>query len=294
MKEKRKALGRGLEAILDVPDTMISSKDRTGQPAIGAVTNILIANIEANPFQPRDSMEEASLQELSESIRTLGIIQPLTVRSLGYDKYQLIVGERRLLAAKRAGLHEVPAYIRVANDQEMLEMALVENIQRKELNPVQIAIGFQRLIEECNLTQEQLSQRVGKNRTTISNFIRLLKLPPEIQLALRNGTITMGHARALISIENADDQVNMFRVILEKNLSVRQVEQLVRELRVPMTSPVKTTRTPLPQKYVDLMQYLAGKLSAKVDLQRNTKGKGSIVISFDSDDELERIISHFS
>ncbi|HNS17458.1 MAG TPA: ParB/RepB/Spo0J family partition protein [Bacteroidales bacterium] len=294
MKEKRKALGRGLEAILDVPDTMISSKDRTGQPAIGAVTNILIANIEANPFQPRDSMEEASLQELSESIRTLGIIQPLTVRSLGYDKYQLIVGERRLLAAKRAGLHEVPAYIRVANDQEMLEMALVENIQRKELNPVQIAIGFQRLIEECNLTQEQLSQRVGKNRTTISNFIRLLKLPPEIQLALRNGTITMGHARALISIENADDQVNMFRVILEKNLSVRQVEQLVRELRIPVTPPVKTTRAPLPQKYADLMQYLTGKLSAKVDLQCNTKGKGSIVISFDSDDELERIISHFS
>jgi len=185
MKEKRRALGRGLDAILESPDTEILSKERSGKPAIGNVTNIPVGNIESNPFQPRDSMEEASISELADSIKVLGIIQPLTVRSLGYDKYQLIAGERRLLAARKAGLTEVPAFIRVANDQEMLEMALVENIQRKDLNPIQIAIGFQRLTEECNLTQEQLSQRIGKNRTTISNFIRLLKLPPEIQIAIR-------------------------------------------------------------------------------------------------------------
>ncbi len=292
MKEKRRALGRGLDAILDVPETLITSKDRTGEFAVGTVMNIRLESIESNPFQPRDSMEEASLRELSESIRALGIIQPLTVRSLGYGKYQLIVGERRLLAAKQAGLQEVPAFIRVANDQEMLEMALVENIQRKELNPIQIAIGFQRLTEECNLTQDQLSQRVGKNRTTISNFIRLLKLPPEIQVALRNETITMGHARALINIEDADNQLNMFRVILEKNLSVRQVEQLVRDLRVQPVLKTKKSKAPLPQQYQELQRSLTGKLAAKVDLQRNTKGKGSIVISFNSDDELERIISH--
>ncbi|MBP6978006.1 MAG: ParB/RepB/Spo0J family partition protein [Bacteroidales bacterium] len=294
MKEKRRALGRGLDAILNVPDTLIASKDTTGHSAVGAVMNIRIESIESNPFQPRDSFEEASLRELAESIRALGIIQPLTVRSLGYNKYQLIVGERRLLAARQAGLQEVPAFIRVANDQEMLEMALVENIQRKELNPIQIAIGFQRLTEECNLTQDQLSQRVGKNRTTISNFIRLLKLPPEIQVALRNETITMGHARALINIEDADNQLNMYHVILEKNLSVRQVEQLVRDLRIPPNSKSKKRKPPLPQKFQDLQQSLAGKLSAKVGLQRNTKGKGLIVIAFDSDEDLERIISHIS
>lgn len=292
MKEKRRALGRGLDAILDSPDTL--SKDRSGQFVIGNVTNIPIGNIESNPFQPRDSMEETSLSELAESIKALGIIQPLTVRSLGYDRYQLIAGERRLLAAKKAGMKEVPAFIRIANDQEMLEMALVENIQRKDLNPIQIAIGFQRLTEECNLTQEQLSQRIGKNRTTISNFIRLLKLPPEIQVAIRNETITMGHARALINIGHVDHQLNMLRMIMEKNLSVREVEDLVRNLRAPLTPRTLKTRSPLPQKFREIQSSIAETLSVKVDIQRNTKGKGSIVISFDSDDELDRIISHIS
>ena len=292
MKEKRRALGRGLDAILDSPDTL--SKNRSGQFVIGNVTNIPIGNIESNPFQPRDSMEETSLSELAESIKALGIIQPLTVRSLGYDKYQLIAGERRLLAAKKAGMKEVPAFIRVANDQEMLEMALVENIQRKDLNPIQIAIGFQRLTEECNLTQELLSQRIGKNRTTISNFIRLLKLPPEIQVAIRNETITMGHARALINIGHVDHQLNMLGMIMEKNLSVREVEDLVRNLRAPLTPRTLKTRSPLPQKFREIQSSIAETLSVKVDIQRNTKGKGSIVISFDSDDELDRIISHIS
>lgn len=294
MKEKRRALGRGLDAILENPDSITLSKDRSGQFVIGNVTNIPIGNIESNPFQPRDSMEETSLSELTESIKALGIIQPLTVRSLGYDKYQLIAGERRLLAAKKAGMQEVPAFIRVANDQEMLEMALVENIQRKDLNPIQIAIGFQRLTEECTLTQEQLSQRIGKNRTTISNFIRLLKLPPEIQVAIRNETITMGHARALINISSVDHQLNMLGMILERNLSVREVEDLVRNLRTPLTPGTLKTKSPLPQKFQDIQRSIAVKLSVKVDIQRNTKGKGSIVISFDSDDELDRIVSLIS
>jgi ParB family chromosome partitioning protein len=292
MKTKRRALGRGLDAILDSPDITALSKDRSGQSVIGNVTNIPVDNIESNPFQPRDSMEEASLSELAESIRALGIIQPLTVRSMGYDRYQLIAGERRLLAAIKAGMKEVPAFIRVANDQEMLEMALVENIQRKDLNPIQIAIGFQRLTEECNLTQEQLSQRIGKNRTTISNFIRLLKLPPEIQIAIRNEKITMGHARALINIESTDNQLNMLRIILDRNLSVREVEDLVRNLRTPLRLKTPVKKQPIPQKLRDIQQAVAEKLSVKVDIQRNTKGRGSIVIPFDSDDELDRIISH--
>ncbi len=291
MKEKRRALGRGLDAILESPDTEILSKERSGKPAIGNVTNIPVGNIESNPFQPRDSMEEASISELADSIKVLGIIQPLTVRSLGYDKYQLIAGERRLLAARKAGLTEVPAFIRVANDQEMLEMALVENIQRKDLNPIQIAIGFQRLTEECNLTQEQLSQRIGKNRTTISNFIRLLKLPPEIQIAIRNETISMGHARALINMESTDNQLDMLRMILERSLSVREVEDLVRNLRTPLRPKNAEKKQPLPQKFRVIQRSIAEKLSVKVDIQRNTKGKGSIVIAFDSDDDLDRIIA---
>lgn len=280
-----------MDAILESPDTEILSKERSGKPAIGNVTNIPVGNIESNPFQPRDSMEEASISELADSIKVLGIIQPLTVRSLGYDKYQLIAGERRLLAARKAGLTEVPAFIRVANDQEMLEMALVENIQRKDLNPIQIAIGFQRLTEECNLTQEQLSQRIGKNRTTISNFIRLLKLPPEIQIAIRNETISMGHARALINMESTDNQLDMLRMILERSLSVREVEDLVRNLRTPLRPKNAEKKQPLPQKFRVIQRSIAEKLSVKVDIQRNTKGKGSIVIAFDSDDDLDRIIA---
>lgn len=291
MKEKRKALGRGLNAILESPDTDITSRDQTGQFVVGAVSNIPVESIESNPFQPRDSMEEASMTELSDSIRALGIIQPITVRKLGYDKYQLITGERRLIAAKMAGLPVVPAFIRIANDQEMLEMALVENIQRKDLNPIQIAIGFQRLIEECNLTQEQLSVRVGKNRSTVTNYVRLLKLPPEIQVALRKELITMGHARTLISLENKDSQLDMLRIILEKELSVREVEQLVKNLRTASIPRTRQAKTELPERYRHIRGKIAQKLGAKVEIQRNNKGKGSIVISFDSDDELERIIS---
>src|ERR1035437_5953510 len=199
---KKRALGRGLSAILESPETDITSKDISGEFVAGAIANIQINLIETNPFQPRDQFEEDRLKELSASIKEQGIIQPITVRKLGYDRYQLISGERRLRASKLAGLHEIPAYIRIANDQQMLELALVENIQREQLNSIEVAISFQRLLDECNLTQEQLSDKLGKNRTTISNFIRLLKLAPEVQVIIRDGQISMGHARALISIED--------------------------------------------------------------------------------------------
>ena len=199
---KKRALGRGLDAILSSPDTDITSSDISGNYVVGAVAEIELEKIEANPFQPRSDFEEESLEELALSIKKQGIIQPVTVRKLGFDKYQLISGERRYRASKMAGQKTIPAYIRVANDEQMLEMALVENIQRENLNAIEIAISYQRLIDECEITQEQLSNRIGKNRSTITNYIRLLKLPAEVQLALSSNQITMGHARALINIEN--------------------------------------------------------------------------------------------
>ncbi len=290
MKTKKSALGRGLSAILESPETDITSKDISGNYVVGAIANIPLEKIEANPFQPRDRFEEKSLKELSDSIKEQGIIQPVTVRKLGYEKYQLISGERRFKAAKLVGLKDIPCFIRVANDQQMLELALIENIHRKDLNAIEIGISYQRLLEECKLTQEKLSERIGKDRSTITNYIRLLKLPPEVQIALREDRITMGHARALITLDDTNLQKQLLELIISRNLSVREVEKLVKDPSVKSPSPEKKA-TALPEKHVFVRDKLRGILDTKVDIKRNNKGSGSIVISFKSDREFDRIMS---
>jgi len=293
MTQKKKALGRGLSAILESPDTDITSKDISGNYVVGAIAELSIASIESNPFQPRDEFDEDALNQLADSIKGQGIIQPITVRKLGYDKYQLISGERRLKASQLAGLERIPAYIRVANDHQMLEMALVENIQRENLNAMEIAISYQRLMEECGLTQEKLSDRVGKKRSTITNYLRLLKLPPDLQLAIRDEKISMGHARALINIQDVNIQLGLLTKIIKEGLSVRDVERLVKsEKTMPgseKTNPAKTRE--IPQKYTAIAQNIALNLNTKVQMKTNTKGSGSIVISFKSEEELDRIFA---
>ncbi|MGB4204642.1 MAG: ParB/RepB/Spo0J family partition protein [Bacteroidales bacterium] len=289
MNSKKRVLGRGLSAILSSPETDITSKDISGDFVAGAIAEINIERIDANPFQPRDIFEEEALKELADSIAEQGIIQPVTVRKLGYDRYQLITGERRLRAAIMAGLEKVPAYIRVANDQQMLELALVENIQRQDLNPLAVAISFQRLIEECKLTQEQLSDRVGKSRSNIANHIRLLKLPVEIQIALRDNKISMGHARAMINISEPQIQIDILNKILAEGLSVRQVEEIVRKLSDKTPNPVKPSKQVQPEKLINLKNTLLQRLSTPVKIKMNNKGKGQIVIEFNDEQELERI-----
>ncbi len=290
MKTKKKALGRGLDAILQSPETDITSKDISGNYVVGAIANIMIEKIEANPFQPRDQFDDELIQELASSIKKQGIIQPITVRKMGYDKYQLISGERRLRAAKIAGLSEIPCYIRVANDEQMLEMALIENIHRKDLNAIEIAISYQRLLEECELTHEKLSDRISKNRSTITNYLRLLKLPPEAQLAIRDGKISMGHARALINVEDSDVQLSILRKAISQELSVRQVEELVRNLH-EKPQPTPNEKIEVPAFFSESAVELREKYGTHVNIRRNTKGKGQIVISFESDQDFSRILS---
>lgn len=289
MKTKKKALGRGLDAILQSPETDITSKDISGNYVVGAIANIEVEKIQANPFQPREYFDDELIAELAESVKKQGIIQPITVRKLGYDKYQLISGERRLRASKLAGLTHVPCYIRVANDEQMLEMALIENIHRKDLNAVEIAISYQRLIEECELTHEQLSEQVSKNRSTITNYLRLLKLPVEVQLALRNDKISMGHARALINIKDEEVQIEILKKVIANDLSVRQVEQLVRELG-PKPISEKEKASPLPPFFSESAVSLREKLDAGVSVRRNNNGNGQIVITFESDQDFSRIL----
>ncbi|HNY06944.1 MAG TPA: ParB/RepB/Spo0J family partition protein [Bacteroidales bacterium] len=291
MNPKKKVLGRGLSAILESPETDITSKDISGEFVAGAIANIEIDKIEPNPFQPRTDFDEDALNELSQSIKEQGIIQPITVRKLGYDKYQLISGERRLKASKLAELTSIPAYIRIANDKQMLEMALVENIHREDLNAIEIAISYKRLVEECDITSDELSEHVGKNRTTITNYLRLLKLPPEIQIALRDNKISMGHARALINIDDIETQLTILKNILSKDLSVRKVEEIVRNLSQDGDNPKEEKHIELPEKYVTIKKQLIEKLEVKVDVKCNNKGKGSIVIPFKSNKEFERIIA---
>lgn len=291
MKIKKSALGRGLSAILESPETDITSNDISGNYVVGAIANIPLEKIEANPFQPRNKFEENTLNELALSIKEQGIIQPITVRKLGYDKYQLISGERRLRAAKLAGLSNVPTYIRVANDQQMLEMALIENIHREDLNSLDIAISYQRLIDECKMTNEELSERIGKDRSTITNYVRLLKLPPQVQLALRDNKISMGHARAFINIEDVDLQLEILRAIVSKNLSVRDVERIVKELNGGSRLPAKLPPAVLPDKYLSAKQGLSSHFGARVEIRQNNKGKGSIVIPFKSEKEFDRILA---
>ncbi|NTW23202.1 MAG: ParB/RepB/Spo0J family partition protein [Lentimicrobium sp.] len=290
MNPKKKALGRGLSAILESPETDITSKDISGSFVAGAIASIPVDQIESNPFQPREDFNPEALNDLATSIKEQGIIQPITVRKMGYDKYQLISGERRLKASKLAGFDEIPCYIRIANDQQMLEMALVENIQRESLNALEIAISYQRLIDECELTQDELSQRVGKNRTTISNYIRLLKLPAELQIAIRDSKVTMGHARALVSIDDEMTQVTILRNIITKDLSVREVEEIVRNLnRQPSVKKVTEVKE-LPSEIDSKRMNVAVKLNTRVNVLLNNKGKGNIVISFNSQKELERLL----
>jgi ParB family chromosome partitioning protein len=291
-KSKKKALGKGLDAILSSPDTDITSRDISGGYVAGAIADISLENIETNPFQPRTDFDEMELRELAESIKTQGVIQPVTVRKMGYGKYQLIAGERRLRASQMAGMEQIPAFIRVANDEQMLEMALIENIHRKDLNAIEVAISYQRLIDECSLTQEQLSDKMGRNRSTITNYIRLLKLPPLVQVALRDESISMGHARALITIEDSGVQETILKKIIDEGLNVRQTEQLVRSLGKPGgKKPENKKRVTIPEKYKGMPSILSRKFGTKVSLRRNNKGTGSIVISFKDDDELDKIIS---
>jgi ParB family transcriptional regulator, chromosome partitioning protein len=262
-------------------------------PVVGTVANIRTKHIEVNPFQPRSNFEEIALQELSDSIKQHGIIQPLTVRKLGYDKYQLISGERRFRASQMAGLTEVPAYIRIADDQAMLEMALIENIQREDLDPIEVSLSYKRLIDECNLTQEQLSEKVNKQRSTVTNYLRLLKLPAEIQKALRDKDITMGHARALINIDDTDKQLAIFAMAIENNLSVRQIEELARGEKLAFTPKVSRVEKPLTTEDKQIAKKLEKIFSKSYSFKRNAKGGGNLTLSFSNDTELEHILSFF-
>ena len=291
---KKKGLGRGLSALLDDPTTDITTTRVDSAPvqprSSSAIGTVPIAQIEPNPFQPRTHFSEEALAELAQSIRELGIIQPVTLRKLGYDRYQLISGERRFRASQLAGLIEVPAYIRIANDEAMLEMALVENIQREELDAIEVAISFQRLVDEVKLTQEQLSEKVGKDRTTVTNYLRLLKLPPEIQLGLRQRAIGMGHARALINVSDPAKQVELYQQIVSSQLSVRQVEDLARSI-VPKGLKGASSTSARPNK--DLGKLLTQHIGSRVVVKQNPEGKGKIEISFKNEDELRRIIGAF-
>lgn len=286
---KRNALGRGLSALLDnaeapAPVAGVSPAESVGNVA-GPIAQLAIADIEANPFQPRSKFDESALEELAQSIRELGIIQPLTVRKLSAKRYQLISGERRFRASQLAGLDEVPAYVRTADDQAMLEMALVENIQRENLDPIEIAISYQRLIEEIGLTQEGLSEKVGKKRSTVTNYLRLLKLPAEVQVGLIERKISMGHARALISAGNEDTQVKLFRQILAQDLSVRKTEELVRG-ETPNKPPKATPA--LPEDVEDAQMALRVRYGNKASIKFN-KGKGKIELPFASEAELRAL-----
>ena len=290
LQNKRRGLGRGLDAILQSPETDITSTDISGNYVAGAVAELNIDFIEANPFQPRTDFDENALNELAESIKAQGVIQPVTVRKMGRDKYQLISGERRLRASKLAGLKTIPVYIRVANDEQMLEMALIENTHREGLNAIEVALSYQRLIEECNITQEELGEKVGKDRSTVTNFLRLLKLPPEVQVALRDGFISMGQARAIINIEDKTQQLIILKEIIDKDLSVRQVEELVRSFN-PKNAKTKKQKNVLPEAFIHKVDTLSKALDAKIKVDRNSKGKGSLTISFKNDEDFERLIS---
>ncbi|MBV6642473.1 MAG: ParB/RepB/Spo0J family partition protein [Cyclobacteriaceae bacterium] len=288
--KKRSGLGKGLGALLENSDEK-ETLSGSGATIQGAIDEINIDDIAVNPFQPRTDFNEEALNELAESIKIQGIIQPITVRALSQNEFQLISGERRLQASKRAGLKTIPAYIRVANDQQMLEMALIENIQRENLNAIEVALSYQRLISECNLSQEELATNVGKNRTTVTNYLRLLKLPPDIQVALRDGLISMGHARAIINIENVDLQLDLFKRIIKEQLSVRKVEQLVRAGL--QTSPAKNTTandSDVSNEINKLQTKLVSHFGTKVSVRANKENKGEIKIPFTSADDLNRIL----
>ena len=286
---KKNALGRGLGALIEgVEKEVLERKVEANQ-------DIPLESIDGNPFQPRTHFDEQALEELAASIKKLGVVQPLVVREAGGGRYQLIAGERRLRAARIAGLTHIPAYIRTADDQAMLELALVENIQREDLDAIEVAISFQRLIEECKLTQEQLSERVGKQRSTVTNYLRLLKLPAEIQLGIKNKHLSMGHARTLVNIEDPKKQITVYYKIIDGDLSVRQAEEIVRLLQSEkIKDPAKLERKKkLNQDFAQLSEHLNKIFSAKVNFRINELGKGKIVIPFENPEEMERILGIF-
>jgi ParB family chromosome partitioning protein len=291
--KNRRALGRGLDAILQSPETDITSKDISGDFVAGAIAEIDINLIETNPFQPRTEFDETALRELAQSIKEQGVIQPVTVRKLGYNKYQLISGERRLRASKLAGLAKIPVFIRVANDEQMLELALIENIHRENLNAIEVAISYQRLIDECNMTQEEVSDKVGKSRSAVANFLRLLKLPAEVQIAIRDGHITMGHARALINITDKEQQLKLLQQIIEGEMNVRQTEELAEKAKNPEAKERKQTNF-IPEHFKSKIKKLSQTLNTKVKVTRNVKGQGTVVIDFKDEAEFDRIMELFN
>ncbi|PSL30210.1 ParB/RepB/Spo0J family partition protein [Dyadobacter jiangsuensis] len=292
--KKMTGLGRGLGALLQDSEKINTPRTSTRiSPAeiIGSMNEIDVSQIEANPYQPRTKFDQESLEELADSIRVQGIIQPITVRQLSEDSYQLISGERRLQASRSLGMSTIPAYIRTANDQQMLEMALIENIQRENLNAIEIALSYQRLILECSLKQEELGARVGKNRTTVNNYIRLLKLPPVIQASLRDDKISMGHARALITINSDQSQLKIFNQIIEEGWSVRKVEDEVRKLGMMSNIPIESKKQPTINQEIKSLQFqLSSFFGAKVSVKSNEQHKGEIKIPFGSQDELKKIL----
>ena len=279
--------GRGLDAILGSID--IDTLNGSESDVTAAISMVPISDIEANPFQPRKEFDDTALQELSQSIREQGVITPITVRRMPDGKYQLIAGERRLRASQLAGLTELPAYIRVATDGQMMEMALVENIQRENLNAMEIAPSYNALIEECQLTHEQLSQRVGKDRSTITNYLRLLNLPAETQLALSSGQISMAHARALINVEDPEQHLAILHEIVNRHLSVHQTEQLVKAAKTP-SRPRVTAKAELPASHSATLSQMREKLHSDVEIKRSRRGKGTLTIHFNNDEDFERIV----
>ncbi len=291
MSTKRNALGKGLSALLESTSTDVTTMDAPVR--VGSVSEIKIADIEANPFQPRTEFAQADLQELADSIIVHGIIQPITVRKMGYDKYQIISGERRTRAAVMAGLTTIAAYIRIANDEQSLEMALIENTHRKDLNAIEIALSYKRLLDECSLKQEELGEKVGKDRTTVNNYLRLLRLPGDIQAALRDERLSMGHARAIINIEDPEKQRAIFEEIINGNLSVRKVEELVRE-KAPAKKNSNSTVAATGEFVSEFESYqhtLSKRYSSIVNFRLKPNGKGEIVIPFNGRNELQRLIN---
>ncbi|RTE53479.1 ParB/RepB/Spo0J family partition protein [Arenibacter aquaticus] len=296
---KKQALGRGLSALLKDPNNDIqSATDKNADKVVGNIVELEMESIDVNPFQPRSNFNDDALQELASSIRELGVIQPITVRKLDFNKYQLVSGERRFRASKLVGLATIPAYIRIANDQESLEMALVENIQRQDLDPIEIALSYQRLIDEIQLTQEKMSERVGKKRSTITNYLRLLRLDPIIQTGIRDGFVSMGHGRALVNVEEKQDQIALYEKIVGENLSVRDTEKAVKEYQEGKTDTNQNDSvsgknqkksTSNPDFVIKNLGTFTEYLSAKVDIKASEKGKGKITIPFHSKEEFDRL-----
>ncbi|MBQ4822700.1 ParB/RepB/Spo0J family partition protein [Aquimarina sp. MMG016] len=292
---KKQALGRGLSALLKDPENDIkSADDKNADKVVGNIIELELESIEVNPFQPRTSFNDETLRELATSIKEIGVIQPITVRKLDFNKFQLVSGERRYRASKLAGIEKIPAYIRIANDQESLTMALVENIQRQDLDPIEIALSYQRLIDEINLTQEQLSDRVGKKRSTIANYLRLLKLDPIVQTGMRDGFISMGHGRALINIENQQEQLDIYEKIIGNSLSVRDTESLVRSLNNKDEKPnIKgssaSSKNEMPRHIAKGIKDFSEYFGAKIDVKVSSKGSGKLIIPFSSEEDFKRL-----